>query len=57
MEDGILKNYILENFENPRNFFLIKSAKFCFVFILQYCIQRENVHNNNRRWARSALKT
>ena len=27
-----------------------------FVFVLQ-CIQKENVHNRNRKWARSVLKT
>ena len=32
-----------------------KSKKFLFVFVLQR-IQRQNVHNWNRKWARSALK-
>ena len=32
-----------------------KSTKYWFVFILQ-CIQREHIHNRNRRWEQSALK-
>ena len=48
-------NSISIKFENPLHFF-IKFAKFLFVFISP-CIQRENAHNWNRIWARSALKT
>jgi len=48
------KNRFWLNFENPRKV-LIKSANFLFAFVLQW-IQRENVHNWKRRWARSALK-
>ena len=36
-------------------FSFIKSAKYLFVFVLQRT-QREQVHNWNRRWARSSVK-
>ena len=56
MDDRIKKKLPLEhlNLKSP-TFYFIKSAKFLFVFVLQ-CMQRENVHNQNSRWARSAFK-
>ena len=40
----LLQNLSFENLENQRIFY--KSARFCFIFVLQ-CTQREHVHNGN----------
>ena len=61
MDDQMIKNLPLTKFDfwkifKSTNFFW-KSTNylFCFVFVLQH-LQKEHIHNWNRRWAQSVLK-